>query len=59
MVRIFGVCKVDGFRTLTKKLIGVYTREKAAQILLDRDFIKRWNENHIIELIQLIFETDI
>ena len=62
MVKIYGIIKRDGFvigDNTTKILIGEYTREKAVEILKDRNFINRWNDFHIEQLIQLHFEIDI
>ena len=61
MVKIYGYFKKFGFvigDDLIKNLLGYYPKEKAIEILNDTDFIKRWNDNHISELLKISIEIE-
>ncbi len=62
MVEVYGLRALSGFcigKTEYEKIhIGTYTRQKASEIILCRDFINRWNMNHIEKIEKLIFELE-
>ena len=62
MIKIYGLIKQSGFAIgddYNKHLLGEFSAARAIDILKDRkNFIERWNENHITKMVQLIFETE-
>jgi hypothetical protein len=61
MIKIYGYAKInsliinDDYRRF---LIGTYTREQATKILNDRNFISRWNDNHVGEIVKISIEIE-
>jgi hypothetical protein len=61
MVKIYGLFERFGFcigDDLEKLFFGEYTREQAAKILSDPEFIKIYNKNHARTLKKLVFEVE-
>lgn len=61
MVKVYGVMKRQGFcigDTEGKTLIGTYAKSIACKILMDDNFIQRWNANHVSSICRLVFEFE-
>lgn len=59
MVNIYGYVKATCFAIgddLREIFIGTYTRTEASKILMDKNYIKRWNDNHIATLVKISIE---
>ena len=62
MILLYGIVRRDGFAigdNTEKIFLGRCTRQHAAAIITDEKFIEIWNAAHRVEIIQLIFETEV